>query len=58
VIAFISFTGGKTKSTYQRINALEFFINLQEIKPLISKFFEPGISKICDVSLFEAKKTK
>jgi hypothetical protein len=35
---FISFTGNNARSTYQRRKALDFFANLQEIKPLIQKF--------------------
>jgi hypothetical protein len=38
VMDFISFTGGKAKSTYQRTKALEFLTSLQDIKPLIQKF--------------------
>ena len=38
VIDFLGFTGGNTKSTYQRTKALEFLSSLQDIKPLIQKF--------------------
>lgn len=38
VMDFISFTGGNTKSTYQRTKALEFLTSLQDLKPLIQKF--------------------
>ena len=38
VMDFISFTGGNTKSTYQRTKALEFLTSLQDLKPLIKKF--------------------
>jgi DNA relaxase NicK len=38
VMDFISFRGGKAKSTYQRTKALEFLTSLQDIKPLIQKF--------------------
>jgi hypothetical protein len=38
VVGFIDFTGGDTKSTYQRTKALKFLTSLQELTPLIQKF--------------------
>ena len=38
VMDLISFTGGNTKSTYQRTKALKFLTSLQEIKSVVQKF--------------------
>lgn len=40
VIDFISFTANNERRTYQRSKALDFFISLQEIKPVVQKFSE------------------